>query len=123
MRDVYAAETIKNLMQPLLDKGFFFEYFYEKENGAPVYICRFKKGKEYLDWRETESGKEMEIALFVKEKRTTLDVKNKYRKQRWQFFFKNLFRRVTINDRRAFLASLLLSEFNKNDHIFFGIKI
>ena len=123
MRDLYAAETIKNLMQPLLGKGFFFEYFYEQENGAPVYICRFKKGKEYLDWRETESGKEMEIALFVKERETVLDIKKKYRKQRWKFFFKNLFRKATLNDRRAFIAGLLLSELEKEQNNFFGIKL
>lgn len=120
MRDILAAETIKTLMQPLIEKGFFFEYFYEKENGVPVYICRFKKGKEYLDWRETESGKEIKIAVCAKGETKGVNLKERYPKQHRRFFWKHLFRKVKPNEKRAFVAELLLSELTNVD--FFGIK-
>ena len=121
MRDMLAGATVKSLMQPLLEKGFFFEYFYEKDSGGvPTYICRFKKGKQYLDWRESESGKEIEIAIQTKGETAVLNLKKRYPKEHRKFWWKHLFRRATPNEKRAFVAELLLSEL-QNSH-FFGIK-
>ncbi len=118
-----AAETIKNAMQPFLDKGFFFEYFYErKENGESVYVCRFKKGKESLDWRESEDGKQIELWVRLQKEIVVLNLKGRFPKQHRRFFWKHLFRRATVDQRRAFLASLLVLELESDKTDFFGIK-
>ena len=44
MNEVATAEEIKKLTAPILEKGFSFEYFYEKGGDSScVYICRFRK--------------------------------------------------------------------------------
>ncbi len=123
MRDILAAETVKNLMAPLLEKAFFFEYFYEKdEGGAPVYVCRFKKGKQYIDWRERESGQEISLFVCAKEGvECALPLQETYKKEFRKFFWKHFFKKATMDERRAFIASLLLPELTKPD--FFGIRL
>lgn len=124
MRDVMAAETIKNAMQPFLDKGFFFEYFYEKaENGEPVYICRFKKGKDSVDWRESEDGKQIEIWIYAKDMLLILNMKGLSPKLHRKFFWKHLFKKATVDERREFFAKLLVLELQSGKPDFFGIKL
>ena len=123
MRELLAAGKIKTAMQPFLDKGFFFEYFYEKgENGEPVYICRFKKGKSSLDWRESEDGSQIAFWVKTKEKTTVLNLKERFPKQHRRFFWKHFFRKATIDERRIFLAKLLVLELESENHDFFGIE-
>ena len=53
MNEVSSAEEIKKLTAPILEKRFSFEYFYEKGGDSScVYICRFRKGRDFWDWRE-----------------------------------------------------------------------
>ena len=123
MRDVFAADTVRNLMQPLIEKGFLFQYFYEKENEKDVYICRFKKGKDYFDWRESTDGKEISVSLFVKGESRALPLKEIYPKAHRRFWWKHLFRKVSANERRAFIAELLVGELTDEKPDFFGIKL
>ena len=48
MNEVIMAENVKKLLAPFLEKGFVFEYLYQKGGDSScVYICRFKKGKDF----------------------------------------------------------------------------
>ena len=124
MRDIMAAKVIKDGMNAFLEKGFLFEYFYERnEAGNPIYICRFKKGKEYIDWQETEDGEEIAICVRASEKTSILDLKALYPKAFRNHFWNTLFRKPTVNERRSFIASLLVEEFKSESPDFFGIKI
>ncbi len=66
VNDVFTAETIKNLLAPLLEKGFTFEYTHEKGGDSScVYIGRFRKGKDFFDWREVSGGDEINFVAKV----------------------------------------------------------
>ena len=122
MQDVLTAETVKNLTKPILEKGFLFEYFYQKGGDSScVYICRFKKGKDYWDWREVSGGEEINIVTFVNGGYGFPSLKSLYPTEWKKFKWAHIFRRPTMDERRAFVASLLLKELEKPD--FFGIKL
>ena len=122
MNEVLTAETIKKLTQPILEKGFVFEYFYEKGGDSScVYICRFKKGRDFFDWREVSGGDEINIVTFVGGEYGFPSLKFLYPKEYRAFRFKHLFRKPTVKEKREFFASLLIQELQKPD--FFGIEI
>lgn len=121
MNDVFTAETIKNLLAPLLEKGFTFEYTYEKGGDSScVYIGRFRKGKDFFDWREVSGSNEVNLVAFVHGEYQFPSFKYRYKKQMRSFAFKHLFRKATLAEKRKFYATLLLSELQNPD--FFGIK-
>ena len=116
------AESIKKLMAPFLEKGFDFEYFYQKGGDSScVYVCRFKKGKNFFDWRENSGGNEINIVVYVNGAYDFPSLKYLYKKEHRAFKAKHLFKKATIVERRAFVASLLINELQNPD--FFGIKI
>ena len=50
MNEIIMAENVKKLLAPFLEKGFVFEYLYQKGGDSScVYICRFKKGQKHTD--------------------------------------------------------------------------
>ncbi len=119
MRDMLVIEKIQNLMMPFLKRGFVLEYFYERgEDGANVYVCRFKKGKEYFDWRE--KGREIVVDIQGKEGRT-LHLKKQFPKAFRKFFFQHLFKKATMDEYRALVAGALVEELQNPE--FFGIKL
>ena len=123
MTDIMTADKVKTLMQPLIDKGCFFEYFYEKGGDSScVYICRFKKGKDYFDWREVSGSEDINLVTWVRGEYGFPNLKMKYPQAYRKFHFKHLFRKPTMDERRAFVASLLLTELSKDESSFFGIK-
>ena len=123
MRDIMAAKVIKDGMNAFLEKGFLFEYFYERnEAGTPIYVCRFKKGKAYIDWQETEDGEEIVICVRAGENTSVLDLKALYPKAFRNHFWNTLFRKPTVNERRSLIAELLVEEFKSEKPDFFGIK-
>ena len=64
--EVLSAERIKTLTAPILERGFAFEYFYQKGGDSScVYICRYKKGKDFFVWREVSGGREINIVVYV----------------------------------------------------------
>ena len=122
MNEVSSAEEIKKLTAPIIEKGFSFEYFYEKGGDSScVYICRFRKGRDFWDWRENSGGKEINIVAYVNGAYVFPSLKTLYKKEHRAFAIKHLFRKATVFERRAFVASLLINELQKPD--FFGIKI
>ena len=124
MNDIMTADKVKNLMQPLIDKGCFFDYFYEKGGDSScVYICRYQKGRDFFDWREVSGGNEINIVVYVDGAYRFPSLKTLYPKQYRAFKVKHLFKKATTDERRAFVADLLNAELSKNETEFFGIKL
>ena len=121
MSEVFTAETIKNLLAPLLDKGFTFEYTHEKGGDSScVYIGRFKKGKNFFDWREVSGGDEINFVVWVNGEYKFPSLKYLYKKEFRSFRIKHLFKKATLAEKRVFYAQLLLQELQKPS--FFGIE-
>lgn len=121
--EVVTAETIKRLTAPFLEKGFSFEYFYEKGGDSScVYICRYKKGKDFFDWREISGGDEINVVVRVNGEYRFPSLKSLYPKRYRAFRLKHLFRKPTADERRAFTAELLTAELFSGKPDFFGIK-
>lgn len=114
-------ETMKELLAPLLEKGFVFSYFHEKGGDSScVYISRFQKGRDFFDWREVSGSDEVNLVVFVGGEYKFPSLKLRYKKAFRKFAWKHFFRRATMQEKRKFYAELLLSERNNPD--FFGIK-
>ncbi len=122
MNEIQSAEQIKTLTAPVLEKGFSFEYFYQKGGDSScVYICRFQKGRDFVDWREVSGGNEINIVAFVKGEYQFPSLKLLFPKEYKAFKRKHLFKKATLDQRRAFTASCLIAALNGGD--FFGIKL
>lgn len=120
MNEVFTAETIKNLLFPLTEKGFTFSYTHEKGGDSScVYIGRFQKGRDFFDWREVSGSNEINFVVFVKGEYRFPSLKFAYKKEFRAFTIKHLFKKATMAERREFIASLIKKEMEKPD--FFGI--
>ena len=120
--EINSAEKIKSLTLPLLEKGFTFEYLYQKGGDSScVYICRYKKGKDFFDWREVSGGEEINLVTYTNGAYGFPSVKSLYPKQYRTFKRKHFFKKASIDERRAFIASILLLELKKDN--FFGIPL
>ncbi len=115
------VETVKELLSPLLERGFAFEYTNEKGGDSScVYISRFRKGKDFFDWREVSGSEQINFVVFVQGRYLFPNPKLRYKKQMRRFAVKHLFKRASMGEKRAFYASLLLTELEQPD--FFGIQ-
>jgi len=124
MNDIMTADTVKKLMQPLIDKGCIFDYFYEKGGDSScVYICRFKKGKDYFDWREVSGENEVHLVAYVKGEFVFPNLKLLYKKAYRKFRFKHIFKKATMDEKRQFTADLLNQELSAGKPDFFGLKL
>ncbi len=122
MSENFTAETIKNLLSPLLEKGFTFTYTHEKGGDSScVYIGRFQKGRDFFDWREVSGSEQINFVVFVGGEYKFPSLKYLYKKETRQFAFKHLLKKASFERKRKFYAELLLKELEKPD--FFGIKI
>ncbi len=123
MNEVQSAETIKSLTAPFLEKGFSFEYTYQKGGDSScVYVYRFKKGADCFEWRETSGAYEIHLVVRVNGEFRFPDLYKKYPKQKRAFALKHFFRAATVDEKRAFFASLLRLELG-NSSEFFGIPL
>jgi hypothetical protein len=86
-----------------------------------VDICRYRKGRDFWDWREVSGGNEINIVVYVNGAYDFPSLKTMYKKEHRAFKMKHLFKKATVAERRAFVASLLINELQNPD--FFGIKI
>jgi hypothetical protein len=106
-----------------LEKGFTFEYTHEKGGDSScVYIGRFRKGKDFFDWREVSGGDEINFVVWVKGEYKFPSLKYLYKKEFRSFQIKHLFKKATLAEKRAFYAQLLIKELQENPD-FFGIKV
>lgn len=123
MKEAFTAETIKNLLTPLLEKGFTFEYTHEKGGDSScVYIGRFRKGKDFFDWREVSGGEDINFVVWVNGQYKFPSLKYLYKKDCRSFALKHLFKKATLAQKREFYAALLLRELQEKPD-FFGIKV
>jgi hypothetical protein len=124
MNDSLASETIKKLTAPFFEKGFTFEYFYQKGGDSScVYICRYKKGKDFFDWREVSGAQEIHIVVCVNGEFQFPSLKYLFKKEYRAFKWKHIFSKPTYAEKRAFVASLLCKELASGKPDFFGIKL
>ena len=124
MNEVIMAENVKKLLAPFLEKGFAFEYLYQKGGDSScVYICRFKKGKDFVDWCEVSGGNEINVVVYQNGGYQFPSFKTKYKKEYSSFKMKHLFKRATLDERRVFIAELLNKELLANPDNFYGIKL
>ncbi len=124
MNEVKSAEIIKKLTLPFLEKGFDFEYFYQKGGDSScVYVYRFKKGKSFFDWRETSGTYEIHLVVNRNGEFLFPSLKTLYPKEHRAFFWKHFFKKATVDEKRAFFAELLNKELQKNQTEFFGIPL
>lgn len=124
--EVQSAQTVKGLLQAIVDSGFSFTYFYQKGGDSScVYIYRFQKGKDYFDWRETSGKLELHFVVYVNGEYRFPVLYTLYKKQRRKFAFSHLFKRATVDEERAFFASLIMAEWDKAQpqKDFFGIAL
>ena len=118
------ADDIKAYMSPFLEKGFAYEYFYEKGGDSScVYICRFQKGADYFDWRETSGEMAVNLMVFVQGEYRFPDVKKLFPKQSKMFAVKHILKKATADEYRKFVANLLREEFAKSTTDFLGIPL
>lgn len=124
MNEVQSAETIKKLMKPFLDRGFSFEYTYQKGGDSScVYVYRFKKGKHFFDWRETSGTYEIHLVVCVNGEFAFPNPQTTYAKQARAFRFKHLFKSASVDEKRAFFADLLVQELTSGKPDFYGIPL
>ena len=105
------ADDIKELMSPFLEKGFVYEYFYEKGGDSScVYICRFRKGRDYFDWRETSGENEVHLMTYVNGEYRFPAIKTLFPKDYKAFAVKHILKKATFQEKRIFTAELLKRE-------------
>ncbi|MBR2645939.1 MAG: hypothetical protein IKD47_00050 [Clostridia bacterium] len=118
------ADDIKKLTAPVLEKGFVFEYLYQKGGDSScVYICRYRKGKDYFDWRETSGGNEINIVSFVNGEYNFPSLKTLYPKEHRAFAIKHLLKKATMDEKRVFTAGLIVRQLTGEKSEIFGIKL
>ena len=124
MNEIVMAETVQSLLAPFLEKGFIFEYLYQKGGDSScVYICRFKKGKDFVDWREVSGGNEINVVIYQNGGYQFPSLKTKYKKECRAFALKHFFKQPTLDERRVFIAELLNKELAECNDSFYGIKL
>ena len=124
MNEVLMAESIKKLLAPFLEKGFIFEYLYQKGGDSScVYICRFKKGKDFVDWREVSGGNEINVVIYMGGGYQFPSLKTKYKKECRAFALKHFLKQPSLEDRREFIAQLLNKELADSGDNFYGIRL
>ena len=118
------ADDIKDLMSPFLEKGFVYEYFYEKGGDSScTYVCRFKKGRDYFDWRETSGENEVHLMAFVGGEYRFPSIKSMFPKESRVFLVKHIIKKATFQEKRIFVAELLKRELSKGEADFMGIPL
>ena len=124
MQTIQTAEIFKEYNAPFLqERGFTFEYFHEKGGDSScVYICRFKRGKEYFDLRETSGKYELNVMVYGGGQYFFPDMKTRYKKEYKAFKRKHFFSKATINDYRLWVSQMLEKEWQSESPDFFGIK-
>ena len=115
-------KQMKEAFAAFLEKGFIYEYTYEKGGDSSCsYIYRFKKGRDYFDLRELSGGNELSFVVHVGGEVKFPPLKSLYKKEYRAFFWKHIFRGSTREERRKFLAEILTKELKAKPN-FFGIE-
>lgn len=118
------TEQIQKMTQPFMDKGFTFQSLYEKGGDSScVYICRYKKGRDFFDWREVSGANEIHIVVYANGAYDFPTVKkiapSAYRAFRWKHFLRS----ASMADERRFVADVLVRELESGKSDFLGIPL
>ena len=115
-------DNVLKLLEFLEADGYKKTYFHEKGGDSScVYVLRFQKGKDYFDWREVSGADEVHTIAYVNGEYRFPNLKKLYPKEHRNFFLKHLFKRASMQERRAFVAGILKKEFSSSKPDFFGI--
>ncbi len=118
------ADEIKELMSPFLERGFAYEFFYEKGGDSScVYVCRFRKGRDYFDWRETSGETAVHLMTYVNGEYRFPSIKTLFPKENKAFILKHILKKATFDERRIFTAELLKKELLSGKTDFLGIPL
>lgn len=118
------ADEIKELMTPFMEKGFTYEFFYEKGGDSScVYVCRFRKGRDYFDWRETSGEMAVHLMAYVNGEYRFPSIKTLFPKENKAFALKHILKKATFDERRIFTAELLKKELLSGKTDFLGIPL
>lgn len=117
----YQAE-IEEYFAFLFEGGFSYEYTYDKgSDSSCVYIYRFKKGRDFLDFRALSGGGEGTFVVFSGGEYLFPALKSRHKKLFSAFKRKHFFKKATPSERWAFAASLMQAEIA--DGKIFGISL
>jgi hypothetical protein len=116
-------KQMKKDFAPFLERGFSYEYTYEKGGDSSCsYIYRFRKGRDYFDIRELSGGDEINLVVHARGEVSFPSLKYLYKKEFKAFFWKHFLKKSTREERRKFMAELLVKHMEgKTD--FFGIPL
>ena len=118
------AEQIKQKTQLFLERGFVFESLYEKGGDSScVYICRYRKGRNFFDWREVSGGREIRLVVYVDGNYDFPSLKRLYPREYRAFALRHLLKKATMDELRTFTAQLLNTELQNAKTKFFGIPL
>ena len=124
MNVVQTAEEYKRLCAKFLEKGFVFEYVYQKGGDSScVYIFRFKKGKAFFDLREVSGGNELNFVVYTNGAYAFPSLKSTHPKAYRAFKIKHLFKQPSASEKRAFITGLLTQTLESCPSDFFGIPL
>jgi hypothetical protein len=124
MDEVRSAEEIKALTKAFLDRGFAFEYTYQKGGDSScVYVYRYRKGKDYFDWRETSGETAVHLMTYVNGVYNFPSIKTLFPKEYKTFFIKHLLKKASFDECRNFTADLLKKELLSGKADFLGIPL
>ena len=114
--------TVKEIFAFLLERGFSYEYTYEKgSDSSCVYIHRFRKGISRLDVREVSGGDEINVMAYANGEYAVPNIYARYPKETRAFKRKHFFKKATKLERFYLVAELLEKECEKDN--LFGIRL
>ena len=106
----------------LLEKGFEYEYLYDKgSDSSCVYIYRLKRGRDFFDFRAVSGGKTGTFVVCAKGEYLFPSLTLRHKKEYGAFKRKHFFRRATKEEEFALAAAFLKSELENGE--LFGIRI
>lgn len=95
----------------LFEAGFVYEYTYDKgSDSSCVYIYRFRRGRDFLDFRTVSGGRERNVVAFSDGQYVFPDLKLRHKKAFRAFARKHFFKKATSEELWAFAARLLKEE-------------
>lgn len=118
------AEQIKQMTQPFTEQGFVFQSLYEKGGDSScVYICRYKKGRDFFDWREVSGSNEIHFVVYANGVYDFPTLKKIAPRAYRAFRLKHLFRSANMTEMRRFAADILVQELKSGKSYFLGIPL
>ena len=121
-KELAIEKELKTLFSWVLERGFSYEYTYEKGGDSSCsYIYRFKKGKDFFDLRELSGGEELTFVVYVNGQYRFPSLKARYKKEFRAFFWKHFFKKPTRAEKRTLFALVLKKQAETGD--FFGLDI